>query len=148
MDPALKLGLILLCMITIFITLGVIAHLMAAFNAGKGDISIGLVAMNARHFWHHWPPADDDRLYEVGAGLTFFGGNGFPRKTERVRGKRKAYVMARKLAVQVEEEEKFRNPRMSMYEDGSYPNSIGVYWEMAPIDEKEPENAEKGAKTA
>lgn len=136
MDPALKLGLILLCMIAIFITLGIIAHLLAAFKAGKGDISIGMVALNAPRFWHHWPPADDDRLYEVAAGITFFGGNGFPRKTETVRGKRNAYVMARRLGVQVESDEKFRNPNMSMYADGSYPNSIGVYWEMTPVEEE------------
>lgn len=137
MDPALKLGLAMLCMIVGFAILITIAHLLAAFNAGKGDIAIGMVAMNAPQFWHYWPPADDDRLYEVRAGLTFYGGNGFPRKTERVRGKRKAYIMARKLGVQVEADEKFRNPRMSMYEDGSYPNSLGVYWEMGPVEEGE-----------
>lgn len=136
MDPALKLGLILLCVIVGLASLAIIGHLLAAFEAGKGDILIGFVAMHAPQFWDHWPPADDDRLYEARAGLTFYGGCGCPRRTETVRGRRKAYVMARKLGVEVECDEKFRNPRMSMYEDGSYPNSLGVYWEMAPIEEK------------
>lgn len=114
----------------------------AAVKAGKGmGARVGFIAMGAPKFWHYMPPADDSRLYEIAAGLNTPYGKGAPRKFRYVRGVRDAYIEVRKMGIEVEQEELRRNPRMSFYEDGSYPNSVGVYWEMTPVEEKDENTA-------
>jgi len=125
------LGIALLTIIAIFF----IALFTTAYIHGHGSISIGFVAMEAPEFWEHYPKEDDDKEYYAQAGIQTEMFVGFPRKQEKVTGIQAAYVEARRLGVEVEWKEKLRNPRMSAYEDGSYPNSVGVWWNVVPVEE-------------
>jgi hypothetical protein len=98
-----------------------------AHSEGMG-LGIGFLAMDCPGFWENFPKDDDEVEYAALAGIQTDFFTGLPRRVEFVTGKRAAYIMARRLAHEVEYKEKCRNPRMSAYEDGSYPNSVGVYW--------------------
>ena len=55
---------------------------------------------------------------------------------------REAYIQARILGLQVEMEEQRLNPRMSMYQDRSYPDSLGVYWRLEEVTPDTPKELE------
>ena len=109
-----------------------------AVKEGRGmGAYVGFIAIGAKDFWEHFPKEDDDEVYVAEAGIETYVCTGFPRESKEIRGIQAAYVEARRLGVGVEHDEKFRNPRMSAYEDGSYPNSVGVWWAVRKKQEME-----------
>ena len=130
--------LMIVLKILLTIAVIVIATIMLYLKkAGRGmGMTIGLIATKAPGFWEQMPKDDDDLAYEALAGITTPYGSGSPRMSRVVRGKVNAYIVAREFGVEVESKEKFRNPCMSAYADGSYPNSIGVYWAIQPVEER------------
>ena len=127
--------IILMTITSIFAIFFICLFASAYLNSNGMGISVGLVAMDCPNFWEDMPE-DDDSLYEARAGIFTDTFKGMPRCCEEVHGKQAAYVEARRLACSVELKEKSRNPRMSAYEDGSYPNSVGVYWELEKVEDR------------
>ena len=132
MSNAMIIGLALFAIIAFFFA---ILIFRAWINGRDMGIGVGFVAMGCPNFWEDMPQDDDDEEYAAFAGLELPFCTGIPREVTFVRGKRAAYVEARRLGQSVEFKEMTRNPNMSAYEDGSYPGSVGVYWAIQKKDD-------------
>ena len=129
--------------ITLIITL-IALCLVIAIGMRCNDVDKWSVEKLARSCPDFKLPPDDHKVYIAYAGLTFSTiPKGSPKmESEPILGLRAAYIKARRLGVKVEREEKFRNPRMSAYADGSYPDSVGVYWALREATEDDFQNRE------
>jgi len=91
---------------------------------------------NCPRFDEDFPPSDNLKYYKVYAGLDYECLKGAVHYEEGpIHGLGNAYIKARELALILEKNTKWKNPRMSAYADGSYPNSIGVFWSIEELKE-------------
>ena len=106
--------------------------------------SIKRLASHCPNFYEDMPKEEDDKLYVAHAGInTVITSRSSWMDSDPIKGIRNAYIEARRLGVIVERRalDKFGH-RMSAYADGSYPNSIGIYWSLGEFEEADPENDE------